>query len=349
MCFSFFKSDKPKDDFYYKLGGPRSFYKYDYKLSEIIFIGECHVEIDEKSSKLHLEILKKKFEKNPTIKLFLEGEKNTDSPDFSNLSFIDCINKADLKEINVIPSDIRNIDDGLYDFFSFLRRLSKVQDRIADACKKNKLDRDPMMFSNDHKFVQAIEDLSKDLKRDFNLPSFYKLIDDSLKMVIELEKKYSLENIKLGAYLGNCICNLCNAIDSLSEIEKQHALLSPIEKDMKDYPMIDICIDLMKYTNKFDPVNEFFDIINLYVLHFYDATLATGIWNEINNDESKNIIMVVAGQKHIDHLSELFNQIAEPIISIKANNKGKVIPPHKMAEYLDVEKREDQQKYCLIM
>ena len=95
MCFSFFKSDKPKDDFYYKLGGPRSIHKYSYKNSKIIFMGELHNKMNSILTKKYLDIFQKEFENNPEIKLFIENDKDSRvQKESSELSFIDCLQKS---------------------------------------------------------------------------------------------------------------------------------------------------------------------------------------------------------------------------------------------------------------
>ena len=75
-CFRLFDKEK---DYKEPLGGPRSFYKFIYKNSQLILMGEAHKKMPGVLVTKYADVFNQFIEKNDHIKLFLEkrNDENT--------------------------------------------------------------------------------------------------------------------------------------------------------------------------------------------------------------------------------------------------------------------------------
>jgi hypothetical protein len=138
--FHFFKLSKSKERDYYKLGGPRIFYKYHYKTSELIIMGEIHASMTASLATEYVSIFQQEFEKISNLKLFIESDQQVGEGALE-LSFINSLKKLALfKSKKIIPSDFRYTEDDVTHFFAILEfireqiTLEPIPVIIKDAC-----------------------------------------------------------------------------------------------------------------------------------------------------------------------------------------------------------------------
>jgi hypothetical protein len=329
----------------YKLGGPRSFHKFTYKKTQLILIGEAHYDMPKIMVKKYAEIFNQFAAENDHIKLIVEGHKKDDKEEKSseNMTFIECMkNQIHASHLEIIHSDERRLDDGFINFMLYMCRMDEIITHVLDKYNKKystnlsqlpfPADRDP-----DPYFKMVMKMISEFDDKKITFSELFDRLDSSLIKVDQLCDKYSTFDENIGTYLRNCVMKLIDAGEITSQLcDEYHSLEHNKQKEDKEIektPLTQACVELMFHQKTFGIFSRFLDIIDAYVLHFLNATLCCELWDELNKDDEK-ILIVVTGDAHTESLASIFKKLCKTEVSFSQDPKNIIISPEKINNYL---------------
>lgn len=346
----------------HKLGGPRSFHKFTYKKTQLILIGEAHNDMPKIMVKKYADVFNQFAAENNHIKLILEGNKkdNEEKKPSENMTFIDCMkNRIHAFHLEIIHSDERQLDDGFINFMLYIIRMDEIITHVLDKYNKKfstnlsqlpfPADRDPNPY-----FVMAMKMISEFDDKKITFLELFDLLDFSLNKVDQLYDKYSTFDGNIGTYLTNCVMNIIYASKITSQLYDEYHFLEhnkqKNDKEIEKTSLTQACVELMIHKKTFDIFSRFFDVVESYVLHFLNATLCCELWDELNKDNEK-ILIVVTGDDHTASLASLFKNLCKTEVSVFKDPKSVIISPEKINDYLrnHIELAPKKSRVCAIL
>lgn len=349
--FDFFKKDNADD--YYKLGGPRSFYKYKYHNMNIILIGEVHENIYAAQEREFTYLFADYAERHNSVKLLIEFDDVKIDRKNDDIGFLDCmLNLENTSHAAIIRSDKRSFPEGLMNLYHFLKQVGEIQHGAYSHLRKlNVKYQPPYSRMKDKQFQDLLHELANDTHATYTLNDLYQFFESQLIAIDVLAQRYSSENKMLDAFLASCVLGVNDGLGMLIELEKKYNAMGFDGAGLMDKSLADICIDMMAHECDFSSVQQMMDILICYFGSYLDGTLACDIWDEMkaNNDVDQTLI-VVTGNAHTKRLALLMNDICDVVVEVPADKSGKIISAQKMDDLLhDNSKNQPAYSKCLIM
>lgn len=333
--FDFFKKDNSES--YYKLGGPRSFYKYKYHNTNIILIGEVHQNMPAPQEREFTALFSQFIEKSNNVKILLEDDGDKPDKNDGDVGFITCLlNLESIGHTGIIKSDKRAFPDGLVEFWLFLQWLGEIEKRLYEQHKKLgiKLVSPYPCFKNEE-FLQVLRDRVNRITSKFTFSDWYQFLESQVNSIDALADRYSPENRHLKDFLGQCVLGVNEGYEFTFAFEKQYEELEFNSENMMDRTLADVCVEMMIKEGRFESGANCLNAIYAYCDNYLNGTLACDIWNEIkNNDCDEKTLIVVTGNAHTKILALLMNDLCEVVVEVPSDKSGKIISVQQMDEYL---------------
>lgn len=333
--FDFFKNDNTDD--YYKFGGPRSFYKYNYHNMNIILIGEVHENISAAQEREFTYLFSDYAEKHANVKLLIEFDDVKIDDVNGDIGFLDCmLNLENASRAAIIRSDKRSFPEGLLNFYHFLKQVGGIENGAYNQLRKlNVNNQPPFSRIKDKEFLDILHELANDTHATYTLNDLYQFIESQVIAIDVLAQRYASENKSLDGFLASCVLGVNDGLGMLIEIEKKYNAMGFDVEGVIDKSLADICIDMMAHECDFSPAKQLMDIMLCYFGGYLDGTLACDIWDEMktNNDVDQTLI-VVTGNAHTKRLALLMSDLCEVVVELPADKSGKIISVQKMDDLL---------------
>ena len=333
--FDFFKKNDSQD--YYKLGGPRSFYKYKYHHMNIILMGEVHKKMPAALAGQYQSLVSRFADQGNGVKLLIEYADVTREKNSGDTGFIgSMLNLENTSKLSIVKSDKRSSPAGLDEFDLFLKCLGEIQKEAYDYCKKlNVKYQPPYPYFKDVEFQNILHKLANDINATFTLDQLYQFLDSQVIAMDLLAQRYSSEHAMLDGFLGACVLGVNDGLGKLIELDKKYKAMRDNNDSYFDKSLADICIEMIAHEGDCSAAQSFFDILLSYYGSYLDGTLACDIWDEMNdNKENETTLLIVTGDAHTERLALLMSEICEVVVEIPADKSGKIISVRKMDELL---------------
>ncbi|KTC89193.1 hypothetical protein [Legionella cincinnatiensis] len=348
--FSRFFNTANKTDDYYRLGGPRSYHKFIYNNTPIILIGEVHQPIAMDLAHQYHHVLNE-YAKSNKVVLFLESTGKTREESSNTIGFMDSLETlTPSSNLEMIFTEKRSefCNKKYVCLWLFLEKIEEIEKSITE---RNKKVRRP--FETITEFIQSkeLDNLGLLYSKCCSFNELAEFLSAQIKLLDNMADNYINSNKELYYFIGDSILNINDALGLLIQIETEYRSLQLDEARLRDGNLVNNCIEMIKKTNSLKLISMLRDVCLQYLLSFHDATLVCDIWEKLQCNEDRNTFIVVMGDSHIEGLTSLFKVIAEEEISIFANNKGNVISPALLDEFLNhnFEHAPKEEKSCLLM
>ncbi len=336
----FFNQKSPKPC---ELGGPRNFYKFTYKNTKLILIGEAHYDMPKIMVDKYADVFNQFVAENNQIKVFIEmNEKDYKEEKTSEkMPFMRSMkNLKHASHLEIIPSDERRLDDDFINLTLYLYTMKEMITSILEKYNKKystNLSELPFPADRDPFFEMAMTMLSKLRDTKITFLNLLDLLDSSLGKVEQLYDKHSKLDESIRAHIAAFIVKINHGLTLTLELyDEYHSLEHNKEKNDNEIaktPLTEACIELMIHKRTFDRFLKLQDVIYSYIIDFLDATLFCKLWEELNNDDEK-ILIVVNGDEHTEDLASIFKKLCKSEVSVSQDPKNVIISPERINNYL---------------
>jgi len=278
--------------------------------NEVILFGEEHGPRHEKTRDPFKTVLKPLFKNPKDVILFSETNqltKNIDKKGFNQL----LLHLSKAVKAKIVHADNRTNKKQRY-MIAYLILMDEIEDLYTD-----KYQTVPNRVYSGF-IIKAWTCFFKHVKTTLCYKEYKQLLKTDLSQMKKLYGKSLKKNQILAKYLKNRMSKVQHSLNLLSVFKKQYLKNYPTHNVDKQY-LIEMCRKMYISNKSFDASDELFNILSGHVLASYDASLVYNVWDAIETNKQKTII-VVGGADHIEFLTDFLNEInQEKVPSINLN------------------------------